>query len=105
MEYLKVAKINDFTDQNIKSFSLLGKKLGIIKNPDGTFHGIEVACKHQGADLTKGEIKGYVATCYRHQWKYDLQNGNCLNHDSPNLRKYHIDIRGEDIYISISPIE
>lgn len=105
MEYIRIAKINDFATSSIKSFSLFGKKVGIVKNPDGSFYGIEIACKHQGADLTKGKIEGFIATCHRHQWQYDLQTGKCLNHESPRLRKYAVDIRGEDIYISVRTIE
>ncbi len=105
MDYFKIAKINDFKDKHIKSFSIFGKKIGIIQHKDKKFSGIEVSCKHQGADLTAGKIEGTIATCHRHQWKYDLDTGKCLTNDSPDLRKYDVQVRGEDIYISFLPQE
>jgi|GEM_PF-6955834 len=64
MDYVKIAKINDFKDKHIKSFSIFGKKIGIIQHKDKKFSGIEVSCKHQGADLTAGKIEGTIATCH-----------------------------------------
>lgn len=105
MEYLKIAKINDFKDKNIKSFSVFGKKIGLVQSGDGSFFATEIGCKHQGADLSKGEIDGYIATCNRHHWKYDLITGECINHESPKLRKHGVQVKGEDIYVSLIPIE
>lgn len=105
MDYIRLAKISDFKDKYIKSFAVLGKKIGIIRRRDNSLYAIEVSCKHQGADLTREPIEGGVATCYRHQWKYDLETGKCLNHESPSLRKHDLQIRGEDVYISLHPLE
>lgn len=104
MNYVRLATINDFNGINIKSFKLVGKKVGIIKRKDGSFYAIEVGCKHQGADLTTGDISGTIATCPLHQWQYDLETGKCLNHDSPELRRYAVRVDGEDIYVSLHPI-
>jgi len=101
MDYIRLAKLSDFKDKYIKSFTILGKKIGIIRRTDNSLYAIEVSCKHQGADLTRGPIDGTVATCYRHQWKYDLETGQCLNHESPDLKKYQVQIRGEDVYVEI----
>jgi len=105
MDYIRIAKINDFKNKHIKSFSLFGKKIGVVKRKDNSFYAIEISCKHQGADLTAGKIDGTVATCHRHQWKYDLETGKCLNHDSPDLKKYDIQLKGEDLWISFLPLD
>lgn len=105
MDYIKIAKIIDFKNKSIKSYSIFGKKIGIIKKSDSSFYAIEVGCKHQGADLTVGVIKGKVATCHRHQWQYDLETGECLNHTSPILKKYGLKIIGEDIFVSTHAVD
>jgi nitrite reductase/ring-hydroxylating ferredoxin subunit len=105
MDYIKIATLKDFETESIKSFSLMGKKIGVIKQSDSSFRAIEVGCKHQGADLTKGEIVGSIATCHRHQWKYDLETGKCLTNHSPDLRKYGIKVEGENILVSFLPLE
>ena len=104
-DYIAVAKTEDFRNISIRSYTLFGKKIGIIKREDGSFYAIEIACKHQGADLTAGSIVNNIATCHRHQWKYDLETGECLNHDSPPLRKYGLVIEGDCIKISVRPLE
>ncbi len=105
MNFIKLATVKDFTDQRIRSFSVLGKKIGIVKRTDDQFYAIETGCKHQGADLTQGKIDGHVATCPRHGWQYDLETGECLNHDSPRLRKHALVLEGNDIKVSLSPLE
>lgn len=105
MDFIKIAKVNDFQDKHIKSYSIMGKKVGVVRESNGNFFAVEVGCKHQGADLTEGKVEGLVATCPRHQWQYDLQTGECLNHDSPKLRRYALKIENENILISLRPIE
>ena len=104
-EYVAVAKVSDFDDVSIRSYTILGKKVGVIKRKDGSFYAIEVACKHQGADLTSGTIVKNIATCYRHQWQYDLETGECLNHDSAPLRHYDLIIEDEKIKVSLTAID
>lgn len=105
MDYIRLAKTTDFATQNIRSFSLMGRKVAIMRRLDGSFHAIEASCKHQGADLTKGTIKGNIAICPRHQWEYDLETGECLNHDSLPLKRYGVKVEGENILVSMLPME
>lgn len=99
--YITIAKTTDFADVSIRSYSIFGKKIGIIKRRDGSFYAIDVACKHQGADLTAGTIVNNIATCHRHQWQYNLETGECLNHESLPLRRYPLIIEKDSIKISL----
>lgn len=105
MQYVKLAKISDFDTVRIKSFRVLAKPVGIVKNDDGTFFATEIACKHQNADLSTGRVQGDVLTCPRHGWRYDLRTGECLNHESTPLRRYGLKLEGDDILVSIRPVE
>ena len=102
LEYIKIANKSDFANISIKSYSLFGKKIGIIKRDDGSFYAIDVACKHQGADLTTGQIVKNIATCPRHKWQYDLVTGECLNHDSPVLKRYPLKLENDSILVSLT---
>ncbi len=105
MNYLKLATVDEFENKKYKSLSVLGKKIGIFKRENGSFYAMEIGCKHQGADITKGCISNNIATCPRHGWQYNLETGECVNRDSPNLRKHDLTIEGKDIKVSLSPIE
>jgi len=105
MEYIVIARVSDFENISIKSFSIFGRRIGIIKRDDSSYYATEIACKHQGADLTTGTIENNIATCPRHKWQYDLETGQCLNHDSLPLRRFPLIIENDIIKISLSPIE
>jgi nitrite reductase/ring-hydroxylating ferredoxin subunit len=104
LEYIEVANVNEFENQRIKSVTILGRKVGIIKGVNSEFYAIEVGCKHQGADITRGHISGDVATCPRHGWKYNLVTGECLNQNTSKLKKYGLKIEGNVILITSKPL-
>lgn len=105
MQFVRIAKVKDFEGKRFNRYTLLARKVAIFREPDGSFYGIEIACKHQNWDLTTGRIEGDIATCPRHQWSYNIRTGECLTHDSLRLRKYAVKVEGEDIYISLTPSE
>jgi nitrite reductase/ring-hydroxylating ferredoxin subunit len=104
VQFIKVGKVADYEIITIKSFSMLGRKVGVIKRDDGSFYAIEVGCKHQGADLTHGTIQDGIATCPRHGWQYDLESGECLNEISSKLRRHELKIEEGEIWVSLYPM-
>lgn len=105
MEYIRVGSVKDFSSAEIRSYRIFGRTIAVLKKNDGAYEAIEATCKHQGADLTTGERKGWTVTCPRHGWQYDLETGQCLNHESLPLKKYKVKIKGDDIHVSFQPIE
>ncbi len=103
MQYIKIAKIGDFASVRIKTFTILARTVGVVKEPDGSFYAIEFSCKHQNANLATGFIRGDIATCPRHGWAYNIRTGQCVNQKSAPLRPYACKVEGEDIYISLTP--
>jgi len=100
---VKVALVSDLAGLGFKTVSLMGKKVGVFQDADGSVRAIEVTCKHQGADLTQGEIDGDEVTCPRHGWRYDLRSGDCLSPGGPSLRRHAVEIRGDEIHVSLTP--
>ena len=101
--FVKLACVDDFSDTHIKSFSIVAKPVAIIKDPDGTFWATEIACKHNNFDLTGGFFRGDEVRCPRHGWVYNIRSGKCLNQNSAPLRRHTLEIRGNDIYVSMYP--
>lgn len=102
---VRLAKVTDFETIRVRSYRLLARPVGIFRDPDGTFRAMEVACKHENADLTTGHIKGDLVTCPWHGWKYNLRTGECLWGGTGRLRPYKLEVRGEDIYVSLRPVD
>lgn len=104
MDFVKAATLAEFRDISHKVIKLIGRPVGIIKREDGTFFAVEASCKHQGADLLADYRGGRIAVCPRHKWEYDLESGECINHDSLPLKKYLVKIEGDDILVSMLPV-
>lgn len=102
MDYIPIAKLSSLDKKEFVSLSILGKRIAIFKNPDGTLLVTESGCKHQGADITQGKRNGDEFTCPRHGWRYNIRTGECLNHDSVKLRNYEYIIEGDVIKIRMS---
>ena len=101
---VKAGPVDSLTHDRPKVLSLMGKKVGIFKNEDGTVRALEMVCKHQGADLSTGDIRDGVVTCPRHGWRYDLTSGKCLSHEEGlPLRKHRTEIEDGVIYVSLFP--
>lgn len=103
--FIKLASTSDFADTRIKSFSILARAVAIVKDPDGTFWATEIGCKHNNFDLTNGKFKGDEVRCPRHGWIYNIRSGQCLNQKSAPLRRHALELRGEDLYVSMYPDE
>ncbi len=105
MQFVRVANKAEFENRRWKRVTLLGRKLAVFREPDDSYYAIEVACKHQNWDLTTGKIDGDIVVCPRHGWVYHLKTGECLSHDSTPLRRYEVRIVGEEIWVSLLPVE
>ena len=105
MDFIKLAKVGDFEDAWIKSYQIIGKFIAIVREQDGSFYATEIACKHNNADLTTGRFTGDEVVCARHGWKYNIRTGECLNQNSSPLRRHELKVEGEDLLVSITPVE
>jgi nitrite reductase/ring-hydroxylating ferredoxin subunit len=104
MEMIRAGRTADIRAAGRKVLSLLGRKVGVFAAEDG-FYAVELTCKHQGADLSAGAVADGVVTCPRHGWRYRLETGHCLDHDSAPLRRHALDVRGDEVWISLRPLE
>jgi 3-phenylpropionate/trans-cinnamate dioxygenase ferredoxin subunit len=102
--FLKVGRDADF-GPGMRALSILGRKIGIFRGEDGRLRAMEVACRHQNADLTQGSRDGDVVTCPRHGWRYDLRTGECRTEPWARLRSFALEVRDGEVFVSTSPLE
>lgn len=96
----RFGKLTEIPPGTIVEKSIFARKIAII-NHQGTLVGIESECKHMRASLTKGQFAGDTLTCPWHGWTYDVRTGACLNHPEFQLRRYQVEIDGDDVYVVI----
>ncbi len=107
MALIKVAKVSDFNHKNFKTFRYLSKTIAVFKDksePLG-FYAIEADCKHQNANLMTGTFNGPIVVCSRHGWKFNMKTGECLTEAWAQLRRFHLEIHGDDILVDPKPLE
>jgi nitrite reductase/ring-hydroxylating ferredoxin subunit len=57
---------------------------------DGQLYAIDDACTHEDGPLGEGETSGTIVTCPYHDWRFDLETGECLSHDSRGVSCFAI---------------
>ena len=87
----------------VKSFisiRIRGKPIAVFKRRDGTFLAMEMACTHDGANLTRGVIRTGVVTCPLYGRQFALETGECLNWNSPPLKRHAVRLMDDAVYVS-----
>ena len=105
MTPIRLTRVDEFGEKNLRSFRILGRYVGVFREVDGSFRAMEIGCRHQNADLSKGDIKGNTVTCTWHGWEYNLQTGECLRGSGSRLRQYFCKVEDGFIWISALPLE
>ena len=105
MNPIRLTHIDNFGENNLRSFRILGRHVGVFREAGGSFRAMEIGCRHQNADLSKGDIKDHVVTCTWHGWQYDLRTGECLRGSASHLRHYTCKVEDGFIWISAQPVE
>lgn len=92
----------DFPPGQLHVRHLLGRPVGIRRTADGVLTALELACRHQGGDLSVGQQEGTIVTCPRHGWRYDLATGACFT--EPTLPLRALAVRSEGGRLFVDPI-
>jgi nitrite reductase/ring-hydroxylating ferredoxin subunit len=104
MPWLPAGPVEQFPEGEIRIRHLLGRAFGVRREAGGGWRAIELACRHQGADLTAGRRDGSIVVCPRHGWRYDLATGACLTDPSLPLRSLEVRIESGKVWIRSPPL-
>jgi len=66
----------DFRDGKPHRINAFGQKLVVFSGEDGTINVLDGYCRHMGADLSEGTIKGNELACPFHDWRWG-GDGRC----------------------------
>jgi 3-ketosteroid 9alpha-monooxygenase subunit A len=68
-----VAQFDDGQPHSIEAF---GQKIVVWKGADGQLNVLDAYCRHMGADLSRGSVKGDEIACPFHDWRWS-GSGRC----------------------------
>ena len=67
----------------------------------GTLYAIDDACTHEDGPLGEGELSGKIVTCPYHDWRFNLETGECLSQDNRGVSCFAI--KEKDGFIWVGP--
>jgi nitrite reductase (NADH) small subunit len=98
MAFVCVAKATDIPPGQIREIRLEGMTIALA-NVAGEFHAISNTCLHRGGPLGQGSLQGNVVTCPWHGWSFDVTSGKVTPNQSAGVACYHVELRGDDVYV------
>jgi 3-phenylpropionate/trans-cinnamate dioxygenase ferredoxin subunit len=108
MDFIEVAKVDEVSAGQMKSFVVEGKEI-LVVNYDGNYFAIGGRCTHASGDLSKGKLEGKIVTCPKHDAKFDVTTGICVTGPKVGLLKlkagneptYEVRIEGKSIKVRL----
>jgi nitrite reductase/ring-hydroxylating ferredoxin subunit len=101
--FLRVAAATDVAPGGERVVSLLGRKILVRRDRDGVLTSLELACRHQNADLSSLDRNEPVIVCPRHGWRYDTWSGACLDEPWASLRRFPVREADGFLWVGLKP--
>lgn len=98
-QWVHTIPVESLPEEGGRLFSYLDKRLALFRTPRGVF-ATDNRCPHEGYALVRGDVKQGVLTCAWHNWKFDLESGQCL-FGGENVRSYPVEIRNGIIHVDV----
>jgi nitrite reductase/ring-hydroxylating ferredoxin subunit len=66
-------------------------------------HAVDNRCPHMGFPLHRGTVEDGILTCHWHHARFDLCSGGTFDQWADDLRRFPVELRGDDVYVDVSP--
>jgi nitrite reductase/ring-hydroxylating ferredoxin subunit len=66
-------------------------------------YAVDNRCPHMGFPLHRGSIADGILTCHWHHARFDLCTGGTFDLWADDLRRFPVEVRGDDILVDLSP--
>ena len=78
-----------------------GHTLCLFADEDSV-HAVDNRCPHMGFPLHRGTVADGILTCHWHHARFDLCSGGTFDQWADDLRRFPVEIRGDDVYVDLS---
>jgi nitrite reductase/ring-hydroxylating ferredoxin subunit len=79
-----------------------GHTICLLADGDNVY-AVDNRCPHMGFPLHRGSISDGILTCHWHHARFDLCTGGTFDQWADELRRFPVEIDGNDIYIDLAP--
>jgi nitrite reductase/ring-hydroxylating ferredoxin subunit len=68
-------------------------------------YAVDNRCPHMGFPLHRGTLCDGILTCHWHHARFDLSTGGTFDQWADDLRRFRVEVRGDDVLVDVTPIE
>ena len=68
-------------------------------------YAVDNRCPHMGFPLHRGSLCDGILTCHWHHARFDLSTGGTFDQWADDLRRFSVEVRGDDVLIDLSPLD
>jgi nitrite reductase/ring-hydroxylating ferredoxin subunit len=96
--WLDLGPLVDFPEGRPVLRKVEGQRFACVRAGDGV-HAIDDRCPHQGYPLSQGSCKDGVLTCDWHNWKFELETGDCT-FGGEAVRRFPTRVEGGRVHLN-----
>ena len=97
--FVPVAKVSELAPGAMRWVAIDRARV-LIANVDGVFYGLEDACGHRQAPLSRGKLEGHVVECPLHFAQFDVRTGKLLSGPvAADVPTYEVRVDGDTVYV------
>lgn len=96
--YIRVMKEEDLPIGKSAIISVGDEEVALF-NYKKKLYAVKNKCPHKGAPLGEGRIEEGVLICPNHEWRFNLETGDCMQNPYMKTESYPVKIRDGSIYI------
>jgi nitrite reductase/ring-hydroxylating ferredoxin subunit len=68
-------------------------------------YAVDNRCPHMGFPLHRGTLCDGILTCHWHHARFDLSTGGTFDQWADDLRRFPVELHGDDVLLDLSPLE
>ncbi len=99
-DYQPIIDENELQEGKPKPIRIQGIPLLLIKQ-NGEIYVIDDRCPHMACKFSGGKLEGNDVVCPCHDWRFNLQTGECPEHPGYELVKYQFRVEDGKIWVNL----
>ena len=101
---VRAASLEELREARRLVVALNGHTVFLLADGDDV-HAVDNRCPHMGFPLHRGSVSDGILTCHWHHARFDLCTGGTFDQWADDLRRFPVEIDGDDVYVDVSPRE
>jgi nitrite reductase/ring-hydroxylating ferredoxin subunit len=106
MSWVRVCRVAEVPAGWMRAFPVAGLGIPVLVADlgGGRFAASSGICPHEDVMLEAGDLEGGRVVCPGHGYQFDLETGRCTHDQDLRLRRFPVQVVGDEIHIRIDLI-